>query len=70
MDKQISMIHIKSGIKCLILFQNDNTITESIDIIKRFANDPMCKGLFTRTNNFTFFIHIFLFYFILLNSIF
>lgn len=43
MDKQISMIHIKSGIQCLIAFQNNGKITESIDMIKRFANDPMCK---------------------------
>lgn len=40
---QISMIHIKSGIRCSILFQNNNEIIESVKIIKRFTDDPLCK---------------------------
>lgn len=43
MGMQISMIHIKSGIQCLILFQNSCKIVESVEMIKRFADDPLCK---------------------------
>lgn len=54
MDKQISMVHIKSGIQCLIAFQNDSKITESTDIIKRYTNDPICEICFLYSNRRSF----------------
>lgn len=43
MKMQISMIHSKSGIQCLILFRKDSKIIESTKIIQHFATDPLCK---------------------------
>ncbi|XP_031626107.1 uncharacterized protein LOC116342573 isoform X2 [Contarinia nasturtii] len=46
--RQISMVHIKSGIKCFLLFENDNSIADSSKIIGRFVNaEPMCRFLIT-----------------------
>lgn len=43
MNSQISMVHIKSGIQCLITFDHDETITKSTEIINRFTRDRLCK---------------------------
>lgn len=42
--QQISMIHIKTGIQCLLLFDDDNLIPDSAEILLRFQEKiPMCK---------------------------
>lgn len=46
MNSQISMIHKKSGIQCVIAFDNDQTIVQSTEIISRFTSDPLCKRAF------------------------
>lgn len=43
LKRRISMIHIKSGIHCSILFQKTPKIVESTEIIKRFAANQLCK---------------------------
>ncbi|XP_031626105.1 uncharacterized protein LOC116342572 [Contarinia nasturtii] len=43
---QISMIHIDSGIRCFLLFDNDKTIPDSSEIIQRFIEKlPLCESL-------------------------
>lgn len=44
LKRQISMIHIESGIECLILFQKTPKIVESTEIVKRYAANPLCKN--------------------------
>lgn len=46
LKRQISMIHIESGIECLILFQKTPYIVESTEVLKRFATNSLCKQLF------------------------
>lgn len=42
--ERISMIHIASGIQCILLLENDESIIESSDIIKQFIDkEPLCK---------------------------
>lgn len=43
MNSQISMIHKKSGIQCLIAFDHDETIYKSTGIISRYTGDPLCE---------------------------
>lgn len=43
--EQISMVHIKSRIQCILLFDKDDTIVESAKIIRRYAEDPLCENL-------------------------
>lgn len=43
MNSRISMIHIDSGIQCLIAFDHDETIAQSKEVISSFAADPLCK---------------------------
>lgn len=44
MKMQISMVHMKSSIRCLVLFRENPKIIESTEIIERFAADPLCKN--------------------------
>lgn len=46
MKRQISMLHITSGIQCVIAFEKDHCSIESTKIISRFVTDPLCKCLF------------------------
>lgn len=46
MNSQISMTHINSGIQCLIVFDHDETIVKTTEIISRFTADPLCKYVF------------------------
>lgn len=46
MNTQISMIHTKSGIQCVIAFDSDQSITHSDQIITRYNSDPLCKRVF------------------------
>lgn len=42
--KQYSLTHIKSGVQCLLLFENNSCIVESSNIISQYVNkEPMCK---------------------------
>lgn len=43
MKRQISMIHIKSGIQCRLVFERDHNIVQSTQTINRFAAEPICK---------------------------
>lgn len=42
-NDQISMIHIRSGIKCLLLFENESSFVQSSEIIARYVNMPICE---------------------------
>lgn len=45
LKQQISMVHLKSNIRCLLLFDNDESITKSTEIIQHFNERvPMCKN--------------------------
>lgn len=45
--RQINMIHINSGLQCTLLFDRDNIIAESTEIIKHYVDkEPMCKDHF------------------------
>lgn len=46
MKRQINMVHIKSGIRCLLVFERDHNIVRSTEIINRFAAEPMCKTFY------------------------
>lgn len=46
MRRQISMIHKKSGIDCLIAFEKDHCCIESTKLIGRFVMEPLCKHLY------------------------
>lgn len=37
------MVHISSGIECLIAFDHDETMAQSKDVISNFTVDPLCK---------------------------
>lgn len=40
----IKMLHIASGIQCVILFRKDDTILHAVALLKQFFNKyPMCK---------------------------
>lgn len=43
MKRQISMIHKKSGIQCIVAFEKDDRCIQSTKIIDRFATEPLCK---------------------------
>lgn len=43
--RQISLIHIKSGIHCTLLFDKDDSIVKSAKIIEQFTKEPLCKKL-------------------------
>lgn len=54
--RQIKMIHIKTGLQCTLLFERDNSIAESSEIIKRYIdNEPMCKTMFSSINYLEYF---------------
>lgn len=50
--RQISMIHIKSNIECLVLFQNNDKAIKATEIIRGFASDSLCKKLRINISNF------------------
>lgn len=43
MKRQISMVHIKSGLQCLLMFAKEPIISKSTEIISRYTKDPLCK---------------------------
>lgn len=51
LKRQITMVHIKSGIECLVLFQKTPKIVESTEIVERFAANPLCKKRFYHALN-------------------
>lgn len=51
LKRQISMVHIESGIECLILFEKNPRIVESTEIVKRFAQNSLCKNFFVADEN-------------------
>lgn len=44
LKEQISMIHRTSGMRCLLLFDSNDTMAKSSEIVKKFfEKDPNCK---------------------------
>lgn len=48
LKRQINMTHIETGLQCTLLFESNNAIAISSEILKLYIDkEPMCKNTFS-----------------------